>query len=130
VGVMAALLLARRGIRSVVLERHRDVYPLPRAVAMDDEVRRILQAAGVHEEFAAAARPANGLRLMDARHRVMAEFRRDAPNGRHGYPQTSLFDQPDLERLLRKALSEYEESELRSGVEVIDVREQSDDPGR
>ena len=25
VGVMAALLLARRGIRSVVLERHRDV---------------------------------------------------------------------------------------------------------
>ena len=130
VGVMAALLLARRGIRSVVLERHRDVYPLPRAVAMDDEVRRILQAAGVHEEFAAAARPANGLRLLDARHRVMAEFRRDAPNGRHGYPQTSLFDQPDLERLLRKTLSEYEESELRGGVEVIDVQEQPEGPGR
>ncbi|MFE6993361.1 FAD-dependent monooxygenase, partial [Streptomyces pharetrae] len=68
VGVTAAILLARRGVRSVLLERHRDVYPLPRAVAMDDEVRRILQAAGVHEEFASLARPANGPRLLDPRH--------------------------------------------------------------
>ncbi|MYS90522.1 MULTISPECIES: FAD-dependent monooxygenase, partial [Streptomyces] len=43
VGVTAALLLARRGIRSVIFERHQGVYPLPRAVATDDEVRRILQ---------------------------------------------------------------------------------------
>ena len=126
VGVTAALLLARRGIRTVVLERHHDVYPLPRAVAMDDEVRRILQAAGVHEEFAAVARPANGLRLLDAGHQVMAEFLRDDPNGRHGFPQTTLFDQPDLEQLLRKALSQYEECELRSGIEVVDVQEQAE----
>ena len=62
VGVTAALLLARRGIRSVVLERHRDIYPLPRAVAGDDEIHRILQAAGVGEEFTAISRPAGGLR--------------------------------------------------------------------
>ncbi|GAA0266804.1 bifunctional 3-(3-hydroxy-phenyl)propionate/3-hydroxycinnamic acid hydroxylase [Streptomyces polychromogenes] len=120
VGVTAALLLARRGIRAVVLERHQDVYPLPRAVATDDEVRRILQAAGVGEEFAAIARPANGLRLLDARHRVMAEFRRSA-HGHHGYPQTSMFDQPELERLLRDALARRPECELRGGVEVTGV---------
>ncbi|WP_245727802.1 bifunctional 3-(3-hydroxy-phenyl)propionate/3-hydroxycinnamic acid hydroxylase [Streptomyces vietnamensis] len=120
VGVTAALLLARRGIRTVILERHQDVYPLPRAVATDDEVRRILQAAGVGEEFAAIARPANGLRLLDARHRVMAEFRR-SEHGHHGYPQTSMFDQPELERLLRDALARRPECELRGGVEVTGV---------
>ncbi|MFE9024045.1 bifunctional 3-(3-hydroxy-phenyl)propionate/3-hydroxycinnamic acid hydroxylase [Streptomyces sp. NPDC007808] len=120
VGVTAALLLARRGIRSVVLERHRDVYPLPRAVATDDEVCRILQAAGVGEEFAAIARPANGLRLLDARHRVMAEFRRTG-HGLHGYPQTSMFDQPELERVLRDALARRPECELRGGVEVTGI---------
>ncbi|MFF4691892.1 bifunctional 3-(3-hydroxy-phenyl)propionate/3-hydroxycinnamic acid hydroxylase [Streptomyces sp. NPDC001307] len=120
VGVTAALLLARRGVRSVVLERHRDVYPLPRAVATDDEVRRILQAAGVEKEFAAISRPAKGLRLLDARHRVMAEFRRSG-HGRHGYPQTSMFDQPELERLLRDALARRPECELRGGVEVTAV---------
>ena len=120
VGVTAALLLARRGVRSVVLERHQDVYPLPRAVAADDEVRRILQAAGVGEEFAAIARPAHGLRLLDARHRVMAEFRRSG-HGHHGYPQTSMFDQPELERLLRDALARHPECELRSGAEVTGI---------
>ncbi|MFD8307024.1 bifunctional 3-(3-hydroxy-phenyl)propionate/3-hydroxycinnamic acid hydroxylase [Streptomyces sp. NPDC059690] len=120
VGVTAALLLARRGIRTIVLERHQDVYPLPRAVATDDEVRRILQAAGVGQEFATIARPANGMRLLDARHRVMAEFRRTG-HGHHGYPQTSMFDQPELERLLRDALLQRPECELRGGVEVTGV---------
>uniref|UniRef100_UPI0034DF4E6D bifunctional 3-(3-hydroxy-phenyl)propionate/3-hydroxycinnamic acid hydroxylase MhpA n=1 Tax=Streptomyces flavofungini TaxID=68200 RepID=UPI0034DF4E6D len=120
VGVTAALLLARRGIRTVVLERHHDVYPLPRAVATDDEVRRILQAAGVGAEFAAIARPANGLRLLDARHRVMAEFRRTG-HSHHGYPQTSMFDQPELERLLRDALARRPECDLRGGAEVTGI---------
>ncbi|MGP4085987.1 bifunctional 3-(3-hydroxy-phenyl)propionate/3-hydroxycinnamic acid hydroxylase MhpA [Streptomyces sp. KR55] len=129
VGVTAALLLARRGVRSVVLERHRDVYPLPRAVATDDEVRRILQAAGVHEEFAALARPANGLRLLDARHRLIAEFPR-RPHGHHGFPQTSMFDQPELERLLREALARRSECEVRGGIEVTAVEQDADGPVR
>ncbi|MDN0198961.1 bifunctional 3-(3-hydroxy-phenyl)propionate/3-hydroxycinnamic acid hydroxylase [Streptomyces sp. S.PNR 29] len=129
VGVTAALLLARRGVRSVVLERHQDVYPLPRAVATDDEVRRILQAAGVGQEFAVIARPANGLRLLDARHRVMAEFRR-TENGLHGYPQTSMFDQPELERVLRDALARHPECELRGGVEVTGIGPDTTGPVR
>ncbi|MFF2518638.1 bifunctional 3-(3-hydroxy-phenyl)propionate/3-hydroxycinnamic acid hydroxylase [Streptomyces sp. NPDC058086] len=129
VGVTAALLLARRGVRTVVLERHHDVYPLPRAVATDDEVRRILQAAGVQEEFAAIARPARGLRLLDAGHRVMAEFPR-AAQGAHGFPQTSMFDQPELERLLRDALARTPQCELRGGVEVVGVEQDGDGPVR
>ncbi|TRO59625.1 bifunctional 3-(3-hydroxy-phenyl)propionate/3-hydroxycinnamic acid hydroxylase [Streptomyces sp. IB201691-2A2] len=131
VGVTAALLLARRGVRTVVLERHHGVYPLPRAVATDDEVRRILQTAGVDEEFTAIARPARGLRLLDARHRVMAEFPR-AEQGAHGFPQTSMFDQPELERLLRDALARRPECDLWTGVEVVgvDVGEDSNGPVR
>ncbi|MGW7408430.1 bifunctional 3-(3-hydroxy-phenyl)propionate/3-hydroxycinnamic acid hydroxylase MhpA [Streptomyces sp. NPDC054833] len=125
VGVTAALLLARHGVPSLVLERHRDVYPLPRAVVVDDEVRRILQSVGIHEEFAALARPARGLRLLDARHRVIAEFAR-SPHGHHGFPQTSMFDQPDLERLLRDALARRPECELWGGVEVVSITQ---DPG-
>ncbi|MFF1604761.1 bifunctional 3-(3-hydroxy-phenyl)propionate/3-hydroxycinnamic acid hydroxylase [Streptomyces mirabilis] len=120
VGVMAALLLARHGVRSLLLERHRDIYPLPRAVVVDDEIRRILQSAGVHEEFAALARPAPGLRLLDAGRRVIAEFPRSM-HGHHGFPQTSMFDQPELERLLRDALARRPECELWSGVEVVSV---------
>ncbi|MFF1640751.1 bifunctional 3-(3-hydroxy-phenyl)propionate/3-hydroxycinnamic acid hydroxylase [Streptomyces sp. NPDC058246] len=130
VGVMAGLLLARHGVRSVLLERHRDIYPLPRAVVVDDEIRRILQSVGVHEEFAALARPARGLRLLDARRRVITEFPRSL-HGHHGFPQTSMFDQPELERLLRDALARRPECELWGGVEVVSVTQDtdgSDDP--
>ncbi|SEC82268.1 3-(3-hydroxy-phenyl)propionate hydroxylase [Streptomyces sp. 3213] len=129
VGVTAALLLARRGVRSVVLERHQDVYPLPRAVAGDDEIHRILQAAGVGEEFTAISRPAKGLRLLDARHRVMAEFPR-TEHGLHGYPQTSMFDQPELERVLRDALARRPECALRGGVEVTSIGPDTTGPVR
>ncbi|MCX5359854.1 bifunctional 3-(3-hydroxy-phenyl)propionate/3-hydroxycinnamic acid hydroxylase [Streptomyces sp. NBC_00124] len=125
VGVTAALLLARHGVRSVVLERHRDVYPLPRAVATDDEICRILQAAGIGEEFTGISRPARGLRLLDARHRVIAEFRR-TPHGHHGFPETSMFDQPELERLLRAELARRPECELRGGAEVTGVTQTAD----
>ncbi|MFD4636259.1 bifunctional 3-(3-hydroxy-phenyl)propionate/3-hydroxycinnamic acid hydroxylase [Lentzea sp. NPDC058436] len=124
VGVTAALLLARQGVPTILLERHEDVFPLPRAVAVDDEVQRVLQAAGVAEAFAAISRPSRGLRLVDARHRVIAEFAR-SPLGAHGFPQTSMFDQPALERVLRDELARQPLCELRSGVEVVAVREGS-----
>ncbi|WP_216590611.1 bifunctional 3-(3-hydroxy-phenyl)propionate/3-hydroxycinnamic acid hydroxylase MhpA [Streptomyces brasiliscabiei] len=129
VGVTAALLLARRGVRTVVLERHHGVHPLPRAVAMDDEVRRVLQAAGVADAFDAIARPGRGLRLLDGRHRRIGEFPRSA-HGRHGHPETSMFDQPELERLLRDALARHPECELRGGVEVEGVMPGDEGPGR
>jgi 3-(3-hydroxy-phenyl)propionate hydroxylase len=106
VGVTAALLLAQAGVAVVVLERHPAPYPLPRAVHLDDEIYRVLQHLGLAEGFAAISRPIPGMRLVDARHRTMAEFRRDAPIGLHGHPQANLFDQPALEQLLLERLAE------------------------
>ncbi|MGA5042315.1 bifunctional 3-(3-hydroxy-phenyl)propionate/3-hydroxycinnamic acid hydroxylase [Streptomyces capoamus] len=125
VGVTAALLLARHGVPSLLLERHGDIYPLPRAVVADDEICRILQTVGVHEEFAAIARPAPGLRLLDPRRRVITEFPR-SPHGHHGFAQTNMFDQPELERLLRDALERRPECELWSGVEAVSVTQHAD----
>jgi 3-(3-hydroxy-phenyl)propionate hydroxylase len=99
VGTTAALLLADAGIPVVMLERHAAPHPLPRAVHLDDEAARILHRAGVGDEFLASSRPCSGLRLLDARHQVMAEFGR-AATGVHGVAQANMFHQPDLEQLL------------------------------
>lgn len=116
-GVVAASLLAQHGVRSVVLERFSGVYALPRAVHADDEVRRILQQLGVERQFSAVSRPAAGMRLVDGRRRVLAEFGRDGM-GLHGHPRSNLFDQPDLERLLRDNLARLG-GELRGGAELV-----------
>jgi 3-(3-hydroxy-phenyl)propionate hydroxylase len=118
VGLTAALLLARRGMRVVLLERHAAPYPLPRAVHLDDEVFRVLQAAGVADQVAAVCRPMAGLRLLDGRHRVLAEFRRAPDAGRNGWPQGSFVHQPDLEGVLAGAVAATPGIALRRGVEV------------
>ncbi|NIH67029.1 bifunctional 3-(3-hydroxy-phenyl)propionate/3-hydroxycinnamic acid hydroxylase [Modestobacter marinus] len=127
VGVTAALLLARRGVDVLVLDRHPAAYPQPRAVHLDDESLRVLQAAGVAEAFAAVSRPMAGLRLLDGGHRTLAEFGR--ADGEHGWPQASMFSQPDLEAVLRTALADEPRAELRGGVEVLHV-EQRDEVAR
>lgn len=118
-GMTAATLLAQHGIETVVLDRWPDVYPQPRAVHLDDEVYQILEQLGVAGGFAAISRPALGLQLVDEHHRVLARFRRDGR--RNGFPRANMFDQPELERLLRNNLSRYPKIRMRGGVEVVDL---------
>ena len=121
VGVACALMLAGRGVATVVLERHQTVYRLPRGVHLDDEVFRILQAVSVDEKFAKVSRPMPGMRLIDGRRRVMTEFTRSTEDGRTGFPPDSMFDQPDLERILLDAAATAELVDLRRGCEVTEV---------
>jgi 3-(3-hydroxy-phenyl)propionate hydroxylase len=122
VGVTAAVLLARRGVDVLVLDRHAAVYPLPRAVHLDDESLRVLQAAGIADAFAGVSRPVAGLRLVHGGFGTLVEFRRGA--GVHGWPQASMFSQPDLEVLLRQALADEPRARFRGGVEVLHVEQQ------
>ncbi|WP_431956952.1 bifunctional 3-(3-hydroxy-phenyl)propionate/3-hydroxycinnamic acid hydroxylase [Nocardia lijiangensis] len=125
-GLTAATLLAHYGIESLILERWEGVYPQPRAVHLDGEIRRIVERLGVGAEFDAISRPALGLRLIDPERRVLAQFDRDPDGDRNGHPEANLFDQPELEAILRANLSRYPSVTLRGGAEVTAVTIESD----
>ena len=125
-GMTAATLLAAHGVNCVVLERQPSIYPRPRAVHLDDEVYRILASLGVAEQFAAISRPAHGLRLLDPAMRVLAEFRRGTQAGVHGFPAANMFDQPQLEDILRANLKRFEQVELVAGDEVTGLVQDED----
>ncbi len=125
-GVTVATLLAQYGVDCLVLDRWSQVYPQPRAVHLDDEIFRFLARLGIADEFAAISRPALGLRLLDSSMTTLAEFTRDTGLSRNGFPQANMFDQPDLEALLRANLKQYPNAELRGDVEVTDVAEDGD----
>jgi 3-(3-hydroxy-phenyl)propionate hydroxylase len=118
VGCTAALLLADRGIPVTIIERYPQPHPLPRAVHLDDEVARILHRVGVSDAFLAGSRPASGLRLLDAKHRVMAEFRRETGVTDNGFPGANMFHQPELEALLFQRVDQHPLIELHRGVEA------------
>ncbi len=120
-GITAATLLAQYGVDCLVFDRWPGVYPQPRAVHLDDEIYRVVARLGLADEFAAISRPTLGLRLLDKRFNVLAEFNRDTSLSVHGFPQANMFDQPELEALLRANLKRYAEAELRSNAEVTDI---------
>jgi 3-(3-hydroxy-phenyl)propionate hydroxylase len=122
-GVTAATLLAQYGIGCLLLDRWTSVYPQPRAVHIDDEICRLLARLGIADEFAAISRPAKGLRLLSNTRQVLAEFHRDTARSRHGFPQANMFDQPELEALLRANLKHYQCAVFRGDVEVTGVSE-------
>ncbi len=127
-GCTVSLLLAGFGIPVTLLERHTRPHPLPRAVHLDDEVARTLDRIGVSEGFLARSRPGSGLRLLDARHRVMAEFSRDHQPGQHGFPQANMFHQPDLEELMLARIEQHPLITFRRGAEVCGL-DDDDAPG-
>ena len=117
-GLTAACLLATHGIDCVVVERRQGVHPLPRAVHLDDEVYRILQSAGAATTFGPSGHAAHGLRLVNPRGRVLMEFARERAVGHNGWRETTMFDQPDLERALRRALSGHPGTQVMEGAVV------------
>jgi 3-(3-hydroxy-phenyl)propionate hydroxylase len=126
VGMTVATLLAQYGVTCAVVERHHRPYPKPRAVHLDGAAVRVLQQLGLAAEFAAISRPAAGLRLLDARLRPFVVVDRDVSPGPQGHPEANLFDQPELEALLRANLSRYPEVTVRGGTVVTGVEPDGD----
>ena len=126
VGVTTALLLARRGFRVRVLERDPEVYDLPRAIVMDDEIQRVFQGLGVSDGLGAITTPLLGAEFVrpDGERIIGFEIPADAdfPLGHH---PTVTHYQPELEAFLRRAALNAG-VELRLGVEVATVDQRRD----
>src|SRR5262245_10637612 len=61
-GVIAALTLARQGIKVVAFERDRDIYQRARAVTVNDWTMRIFQSLGIDERITKVIDPQRALR--------------------------------------------------------------------
>ena len=57
VGVMAALRCAQRGLSAIAVDRSEEIYPLPRAIGMDDENQALYDRAGLGEQLRADLPP-------------------------------------------------------------------------
>lgn len=122
-GTAAAIELGLRGVECLVLDRWEDVYPQPRAVHLDDEVHRVISHLGIGDQFTAISRPGGGLRLLDRHLRVLGEFARAGISEANGHPRANMFDQPDLEVLLRARMHEQASVSFRGGVVVTGVEQ-------
>ncbi len=113
VGLTLANLLGVLGVRTLVVERNRTTVQEPRAVSIDDESLRTMQAAGVIEEVQRSIVPGYGSHYYTP---GRVRFAVVEPTGRpYGYPRRNAFRQPLLEQQLRDGLSRFGQVETRFG---------------
>lgn len=125
VGAGLAIALRAQGFDVVVLEREPDIYHLPRAIGMDEEIFRALQNLGLGDEIAAMTTPVQGADFANAAGERILGF--DFPEGmvgRLGCPPMVMYYQPDLDMLLREtAAARGADICLRAEVTGIQNRE-------
>lgn len=98
-GKVLSILLAQKGWRVAAVDRWPDVYPLPRAVHYDHEVARILQACGVGETMKPLVEPMGFYTWLNADREILLDLDWRG-TGLSGWPESAMFSQPDLERVL------------------------------
>jgi 2-polyprenyl-6-methoxyphenol hydroxylase-like FAD-dependent oxidoreductase len=121
VGATLAILLAQRGHRVTVVERFPEPYPLPRAVHFDHEVGRIFQSCGIGDELRAISEPAEVYEWRNAEGVTLLRFGSPG-DGPSGWPASSMFNQPMLERLLDQRAIDLG-VDVRRGVTVTGVEQ-------
>jgi len=105
VGQATAALLVRAGHRVAAFERFNEIYRLPRAVHIDHEIARLLQALGLANLIAERMIPLHEYRWFgaDGEDLMTMKPRRPAPSG---WEPDYLFFQPELEAALDGACAE------------------------
>jgi len=89
-------------------------------VHFDHEVGRILQAAGVARAIAPTTEPADLYEWRNASGQTLLRFA-SRPSGRSGWPEASMFAQPELERLLDARVRALTTVELHRAHEVVGI---------
>jgi len=114
-GVTLGLLLARAGVRTLVIDKEADIYPLPRAAHIDHEVVRVFQELGLAQEILAGCRASKRYDFLTAQGEVLLRFESMDKIGLGGWPAGNMIHQPSIEARLRGAARAQERLTLQTG---------------
>ncbi|CAL9488489.1 putative NADH-specific resorcinol 4-hydroxylase [Streptomyces sp. enrichment culture] len=126
VGQVLANLMARRGRRVIVVERHPSPYPMPRAVAFDGEAARILAAAGVADHLAAVGEPSGDYLWRNGEGRDLLYIDAAEVHGRNGWPESTSMYQPGLEDALIAYGKQLPNLTVLRGYEAVELSQSED----
>src|SRR5271167_3326653 len=117
VGQALAALLGRAGHRVGVFERFGEIYRLPRAVHLDHEIMRLLQALGLAEMLAEEMIPVHDYQWFGADGESLLRFETRGP-ARSGWETDYMFFQPELERAIDRHACDLPDVTVERGWEA------------
>jgi 3-(3-hydroxy-phenyl)propionate hydroxylase len=124
-GLTLANWLGTLGVHALLIEKNAETVHEPRAISIDDESLRTMQAIGMIDAVRPQIVAGYGSHYYSA---TGACFTRVEPTGEpYGYPRRNAFRQPDLEHTLQQGLARFAHIETRYGCRLVDFSQ--DDAG-
>jgi 3-(3-hydroxy-phenyl)propionate hydroxylase len=124
-GAVAAALLGQGGASTYVCDRSPEVYPKPRAIALDHEIMRIFQQLGIEREIEPYTEPFTDSEYYGVNGQLikcMSSLPEPFPLS---YPPSLVFSQPPVEALIRACVERLPQVHVELGQTCIGI-EQSD----
>jgi 3-(3-hydroxy-phenyl)propionate hydroxylase len=120
-GATLAALLGQAGIKTLVVEREREIYRQPRAAHFDHEIMRIWQKIGIAHAVLPHTREMYEYEFRDAAGEVLLRFDQRGVAAPSGWAPSYMFHQPALEEALRARVAEHPSVEVRLGASLLTV---------
>ncbi|MBL4892003.1 MAG: bifunctional 3-(3-hydroxy-phenyl)propionate/3-hydroxycinnamic acid hydroxylase [Rhizobiaceae bacterium] len=115
-GLTLANLLGEAGVKTILIEQNLSTVAEPRAVSIDDESMRTMQALGLANEIDAIVARGYGSRYLAPNGKCFATV--DPVTREYGFDKRNAFQQPQFEGLLRNGLARFPSVDARFGCEM------------
>jgi 3-(3-hydroxy-phenyl)propionate hydroxylase len=122
-GATLANLCGLWGLRTVVFERSSAPFPQPRACHLDAEIARIFQHLGFEDDLAELLTVSAGMEYIDAVGTRLFTFEGFEREPLLGWHEDYVFIQPEIDRMLRRGLEQYQHVTVRLGEDAPGVDE-------
>ncbi|MDT8333349.1 bifunctional 3-(3-hydroxy-phenyl)propionate/3-hydroxycinnamic acid hydroxylase [Roseomonas gilardii] len=125
-GAVAAGLLGRAGFSTLVIDRDKEVYDLPRAIALDHEIIRLFDNMGLLAEVLPYTAPFTASEHFGALGQLIRRIDMVPPPWPMGYTPSLVFSQPPVEAILRRHASAQESVTVRLGTTLVGIEQDED----
>ena len=125
-GATCANLLGKRGVRTLVADKSRAVYEMPRAFAIDHEIMRVFQDLGLAEEISRHTRPFTPSEYYGVDGQLIKRLGSVPPPYPLGWPPNLVFTQPPVEAALRARAASWPSVTVALGDELVGLAQTRD----
>lgn len=125
-GATCTGLLGKLGVRTLAIDRSRDVYDKPRAFALDHEIMRVFQELGIAEEVKQYTAPFTPSEYYGVDGQLIKRLGSVPPPYPLGWPPNMVFTQPPVEAALRERAARLPSVELALGTELASLEQSAE----
>ena len=123
-GAVAACWLGQAGVKTLVVDKSRTIWEIPRAVALDHEILRVFQNIGVVDRVLPHTAPFGASEHYGAQGQLIRRIDVVPPPHPLGYLPNMVFSQPPVEAVLRDRVAEHASVTVKLGHELLSLSQE------